>query len=1341
MDSSPHSDGCSGRGYEEADNREVDDTTRYSNDGLAEIVSPSRFQRPSAPRRRFGSNTTSPQTSHAGSDTDSDIIERERMSPIPVSRIRDVLSQGPEAIELFTSTTYNPTPLHVETRAEAQIGMQKDRENREIEMGSTAEDISPGTHDSSAPFLASKPTRAGQGAQEAPATESPWLLTRNLGSPIFHDQGKSDALLDPQGSDHGENIKRPSSIEEIVSPKTRDQEDTRYDQQPDQEEQETQQASEKQAEKETASKDYLEKVLREYELVKSERDRLLEDVDTLRGENAQWTKELSEARKKSHAVENENIQTRLARDKDWKYLEGVSESAMAEVTSVERTTVRLEKENSELKDKQGKLESQLKGADQTISEQQSRIDGLQTELDPLKASEDRSKEALHAQERENERHRSELTTIMQWIGKQRAQQHLLYPVVMQFCNQHLTRLLDQVQSYGIQQSIPPSPYQYQSLGEFVRTPSELAPSARQSIASQSSIGPVRHPAPRVLPMFPSAPFNPRPQSLPGQDLIHQQTTDTDKNSIVFRRPSLIPRQLRREDISRGKNSSGRIARPGTAPSQVGVSNPISQYSSRPRGLSAFTKHSWANSQDETGPNVNEGGGANDTTSLQGPSQSAQAEEAEESVVRGSSTHSREAPSPEATSSAIAQPQSPGLRRRFSSSPPKSPPRSVGGPVLPDRKASQTAASPPSRTDSKASTEKPGAGPLAVEVTIEDSTTNASLPTGFTTFHANIFDDERPPISRSQSLTPPGNSIDESGLRHRRPYSWDLKAHQTPSQLAESFSHGFQGRPSVACDDDDGTDEVSVPGSVMSFGQRLLHASPHVPSVPPNTSTTTGPPEWTNGGLQQYIENVQHSPTPSLTSSSAASGVEEIQPADLFSRKLVRLFPRSRRKTRVNRVQKREIFSPVVNIIDSCIDSFSDICEDIQSWMSDVVSTSDPGSVSTRFSTLFSELDVPELVLDNVSQSSGASARPSRSESGSEKRRLWLDEESPSDLEGEHASSRSESEGKKSRHPRHAYVESCSESDSASIDGTTRSTAPNDEGQSDPADEHGTSYQAHFEIDSERDHDDGTAYTNAKPHETGPDTGGSRVSSSLARPKLPLPSPDRSQAARPSSGYSARQILDRRPSYFILTVLLCYIAVDMVIIVSVHAAPLIGSVWQTAQAGLAVLFAAVWNLTVSVALRHGTTPGILGRSLTSGSVFDTPSSITASMPQVFHNPRGPTSTQMSPSPISTSSSSPGLSGSHKNIDDIPTTVWVRTTTTTPPSPSSDQQDKHNNKTSAAGFQSKSKSRASPDIHVLPKTKTKTREWTGPGHLDFTPGIRRFIDIVRFDVTVMLDAVGK
>jgi hypothetical protein len=1261
------------------------------------------------------------------------------MSPIPVSRIRDVLSQGPEAIELFTSTTYKPTPLNVETRDEAQIVTQKHRESREIEMGSTAEDISSGTHDSSAPFLASKPNRAGQGA---PATESPWLLTRNIGSPIFHDQGKSDALLDPQGSDHGENIKRPSSIEEIIPPKTRDQEETRYDQQPDQEEQETQQASEKQAEKETVSKDYLEKVLREYELVKSERDRLLEDVDTLRGENAQWTKELSEARKKSHAVENENIQTRLARDKDWKYLEGVSESAMAEVTSVERTTVRLEKENSELKDKQGKLESQLKGAEQTISEQRSRIDGLQTELDPLKASEDRSKEALHAQERENGRHRSELTKIMQWIGKQRAQQHLLYPVVMQFCDQHLTSLLDQVHSYGIQQSIPPSPYQYQSLGEFVRTPSELAPSARQSIASQSSTVAVRHPPPRVLPMFPSAAFNPRPQSLPGQDLIHQQTTDTDKNGIVFKRPSLIPRQLRREDISRGKNSSGRIARPGTAPSQVGVNNPISQYSSRPRGLSAFTKHSWANSQDDTGPNANEGGGANDNTSLQGPGQSAQADEAEESVVRGSSTHSRKAPSPEATSSAIAQPQSPGLRRRFSSSPPKSPPRVVGGPVLPDREASRTAASPPSRTDSKALTEKPEADPLAVEATIEDSTTNTSRPTDITTFHSNLFDDERPPIPRSQSLTPPGNSIDESGLRHRRPYSWDLKAHQTPSQLTESFSHGFRGRPSVACDNDDGTDEVSVPGSVMGFGQRLLHASPHVPSVPPNTSTATGPPESANGGLQQYIDNVQHSPTPSLTSSSAASGLEEIQPADPFSRKLVRLVPGSRRKTRGNRVQKREIFSPVVNMIDSCIDSFSDICEDIQSWMSDVVSTSDPGSVSTRFSTVFSELEFPELVLDTESQSSGASAHPSGSESGSEKRRLWLDEESPSDLEGEHASSRSGSEDKKSRQPRQAYVESCSESDSASIAGTTRSTAPNDEGQSDPADEHSTSYQGQLEIDSERDHHDGTTFTNAQPYETGSDARGSRMSSSPAGARLRLSSQSSngSQPDRSSSNYSSRQMLDRRPSYFILTILLCYIAVDMVIIVSVHAAPLIGSVWQMAQAGLAVLFAAVWNLTVSVALRH-CTPGILGPSLASGSVVDTPSSITASMPQAFHNPGGPTSTLMSPSPISTSSS-PGLSGSHINIDDIPTTVWVRTTTT-PPSPSSVQQDKQNNKTSAAGSQSKSKSksRASPDIHVLPKTKTNTREWTGPGHLDFTPSIRRFIDIVRFDVTVMLDAVGK
>ncbi|KAK5462879.1 hypothetical protein LTS15_002591 [Exophiala xenobiotica] len=1341
MDSSPHSDGCPDRGHEGADDKEFDGTTRYSNDGLAEMVSPSRFQRPSAPRRRFGSNTTCPQTSHAGSDTDSDIIERERMSPIPVSRIRDVLSQGPEAIELFTSTTYYPTPLNVETRDEAQIVTQKHRECREIEMGSTAEDILPGTHDSSAPFLASKTNRAGQGAQEAPATESPWLLTRNIGSPLSHDQFKSDALLDPQGSDHGENIRRPSSIEEIISPKTRDQEETRYDQQADQEEQETQQASEKQAEKETVSKDYLEKVLREYELVKSERDRLLEDVDTLRGDNAQWTKELSEARKKSHAVENENIQTRLARDKDWKYLEGVSEAAMAEVTSVERTTVRLEKENSELKDKQGKLESQLKGAEQTISEQRSRIDGLQTELDPLKASEDRSKEALHAQERENERHRSELTTIMQWIRKQRAQQHLLYPVVMQFCDQRLTRLLDQVQSYGIQQSVPPSPYQYQSLGEFVRTPSELAPSARQSIASQSSTVAVRHPPPRVLPMFPSAAFNPRHQSLPGQDLIHRQTTDTDKNDIVFKRPSLIPRQLQKEDISRDKKSSSRISRPSTAPSQVGVNNPISQYSSRPRDLSAFTKHSWANSQDDIGANVNEGRGANDTTSLQGPGQSAQADEAEESVVRGSSTHSRNAPSSKATSSAISKPQSPGLRRRFSSSPPKSPPRAVGGPVLPDRKASQTDTSPPSRTYSRALTEKLEAGALAVEATIEDSITNASRPTDFPTFHSNIFDDERPAILRSQSFTPPGNSIDEPGLRHRRPYSWDLKANQTPSQLMESVSHGFHGRPSVACDDD-GTDELSVPGSVMSFGQRLLHASPHVPLVPPNTSTATGPPESTNGGSQQYIDDVQPSPTPSLTSSAGASGLEEIQTADPLSRKLVRPVPRSRRKTRVNRVQKREIFSPVVNMIDSCIDSFSDICEDIQSWMSDVVSTSDPGSVPTRFSTVFSELDVPELILDNESQSSGASAHSSRSESGSEKRRLWLDEESPSDLEGEHASSRSGGEDKKSRQPHQAYAESCSESDSASIEGTTRSTVPDDEGRSDAADEHSTSYQAYFEIDSERDHYDGMAYTSAKPHETGPDTGRSRVSSSPTRAKLPLPSPDRSQAARPHPGYSARQILDRRPSYFILTVLLCYIAVDMVIIVSVHAAPLIGSLWQMAQAGLAVLFAAVWNLTVSVALRHGTTPGILGPSLASGPVFDTPSSITASMPQAFHNPRGPTSTQMSPSPISTSSSSPGLSGNHKNINDIPTTVWVLTTTTTRPSPSSDQQDKHN-KTSAAGSQSKSKSksRASPDIHVLPQIRTKTKEWTGPGHLGLTPGIRRFIDIIRFEVTVMLDAGGR
>lgn len=1428
MDSSPDADRCSDRGLQEAEDTEFDDTTRYTNVGLAATASPPRFQRPSAPRRRLGGNATSPSTSHAESDSDSDIIERERMSPIPVSRIQNVLGQGHEAIGLFTSTSYDPTLLDVETRDEAQVVTPKDQESQEIDMGSASGDTSPDANDSSPPFLDSERDRAEQEAQEAPATQSLWLPTRNIDSPISHGQGKSEGLLDPQGSDYGEDIRR-SSTDESIWAKIRDQGETGFEQQPDQEEQETQQASENQAAKEMVTKDQLEKVLREYELVKSERDRLLEDVDTLRGENAQWVQELSEARKKFHAVENENIQTRLARDKDWKYLEDASESAMAEITSVERMTVRLEKENSELRDKQVKLESQLKDAELIISEQRSRIEGLQTELDPLRASEDRSKEARQAQERESERHRAELSKIMEWLGKQRAQQHLLYPVVVQFCDQHMTRLLDQIQSYGIQQSIPPSPYQYQSLGELVKTPSELAPSSRQSMASQSSTVAVRYHPSRVLSLPPLAASNPRPQSLPGQDLIYQQRIDTDRNGIVFKRPALILRPLRKEDISRGKDNSDRIPRPGTAPSQLGDNKPISQYSSRGRGLSPFSKHSWANSQDDAGPNVNKWGEAIDTLNLQGMGQSLQLDEAEESVVRGNSTQGREAPSPEATSSAIGQPQSPGLRKRFGSYPPKSPPRSVGNPVLLDREELQTVASPPSRTDSETLEKKFKADASPVEAAIEDYTNDAYRPTDYTTFHSNIFGDGRPKISRSQSLTRPGNSINESGLRHRRPYSWDLKANQTSSQLTEKCSNGLQGPPSVACNGD-GTDEVSVPRLVFDFGQRLLHTSSYVPSALTNTSSVTGLPESTHGGSQRSFANGQHSPHPFLNSSSAASGQEETRPADPLARKIVRLVPRSRRRTRVKTVQKEEIFPSIFDMVNSSIDSFSDICESVQGWMSDIVSVSDPGTVSTRLSIVFSEWDVAGLILDNDSQSSGASVHLSESPSASEKRGPWLDEGTPSDVEGEHptshrsesgaafeppvlqnndyikkASTRSESGSETSRQPRQAYVESCSESesDSASVDGTTRSPVLDDVGQSDSTDEHSTSYQADFETDSERDRDDGTIYTNAKPHDMGPDTRGSKMSSSTARARLPLPSPNGSQPARSSTNYSAKKILDRRPSYFILAILLLYIAVDMAIIVSVHAAPLIGGIWQMAQAWLGVLLAAVWNLTVSVALRQRTPSilvsspvsesGIIMPPIGSMSSFDTTPSMTASMPKAFNPyPRRPISTRMSPSP--TTKSSPGLNGNEQN-NDIPTTVWILTTSPSPPL----YQVKHNQtsaadlrldadadaadgprnmqtkipqpndtKQSSAGLQldvdvnhedelrertrlwpsntnastsskakAKAKSRASPKIHVL----RKTREWTGPAHLDFTPGIRRFIDKVRFDVTVMIDAVGR
>ncbi len=125
------------------------------------------------------------------------------MSPIPVSRIQNVLGQGHEAIGLFTSTSYDPTLLDVETRDEAQVVTPKDQESQEIDMGSASGDTSPDANDSSPPFLDSERDRAEQEAQEAPATQSLWLPTRNIDSPISHGQGKSESLLDLKGATMG----------------------------------------------------------------------------------------------------------------------------------------------------------------------------------------------------------------------------------------------------------------------------------------------------------------------------------------------------------------------------------------------------------------------------------------------------------------------------------------------------------------------------------------------------------------------------------------------------------------------------------------------------------------------------------------------------------------------------------------------------------------------------------------------------------------------------------------------------------------------------------------------------------------------------------------------------------------------------------------------------------------------------------------------------------------------------------------------------------------------------------------------------------------------------------
>ncbi|KIV86368.1 hypothetical protein PV11_01982 [Exophiala sideris] len=443
----------------EASDEESASQESYTEVGLGQVISPGRRQRPRTPGRRADRNT--PQgTASPGSD-------------------------------------------HSETLAD--LGLHE-HPNFDDKLSQHIPDLN----------------QASTSSVDVPAVDSPeanemsidQLLSQVVGTPSNF--ATDDLASAPNLQDHNEaGLQSGPKEQDMLSPMTREQRrhgDTQLDQRQGEEKQHVQNKPEQQGEEDLKLEERLDKLLAENATLKMEKDFIVKEANTLHEKNAGLLQDLSKSQKDLSIARNDMARRSAHKEELLKKAENALEESQesAEPLVIAQQRVRhLEKEKSDLEEMIILANTAFREAKQMHTQYESRIAELQEQVDSLTAWKDNIPQELRTCQKECERLKAELKRCVERMEKVRSAQHVFDLEQMDFHDRCLPVLLDQISINDFRLPLKPSAAEVTPLGEYMASPIDSAPSNRQSMASGVDT-PVRHVPPTGIALS----NKPRPQSCP-----------------------------------------------------------------------------------------------------------------------------------------------------------------------------------------------------------------------------------------------------------------------------------------------------------------------------------------------------------------------------------------------------------------------------------------------------------------------------------------------------------------------------------------------------------------------------------------------------------------------------------------------------------------------------------------------------------------------------------------------------------------------------------------------------------------------------------------------------------
>lgn len=875
---------------EESDEESASQKT-YTEVGLGSIISPGKRRRPRGRGRRLDRNTPEGTMSPASdrSEAVSDLELHKQPDLVKASRaLQDVLARGhthdiPEANEGAKSPV-------VERSQQATHDDQLTQHLPESDNGSTTSDNVP-TVDSPRQNEMSPDQLLKQQVVRKPSV------------------GAMNDVSSGAGRQSGQKEREVLSISV-----THDLSDSErpFDQQQPEERQHVQVMLEQQAQKDLKLEELLEKVLAENAKLKIEKELIVKELDAMHERNIGLENGLAKAQTDLSIATN-GLTRRLAQ-KDG--LLNIAETALEEsqksaepLMTAQQRIRDLDKEKSGLEEMVISTNTALRQAQQEHTHYESRIAELQEELDSITASKNDMPQVLKACQEECERVKANMNRCHEQMKKLRMDQHLYDLEQMDFHDRCLPVLLDRIQVNDFRLPMMPSAAEIRPLGDYMASPVDTVPSNRQSMASHVD-APVRH----SLPMRVASADKHRPQSSPVTQTFNTRSGSVSNLAWNTDHPNVLLEFT--ESVDADDQHTGAIADGSEEPSHVSRESSSESTQLRVQNASAQTEagsvmdsSSLANDAsvppDVLEPLVGRRGVISKTRPgliletvpkpgvSRTPSAHSVVAEGIGLSVLGALLADADRTDVAASSSAVENPQSPGLRKRSCVSPPQSPRGAVYNATIEDAVASplhqsNTGNEVVSRTF-KAVQPQPFAKGLPQSPRNPPSARSDSLMS-MPSRH------ERPQPSRTHSLGFKRPSMAVVTSDQDRPHSWGSPANRnTPSRV---LLVGY---------DSDG--DSALIASSTAIESTSIGKSPEISS----TSDTV-----TNESAQyDCVTTTGHQPPMSLSNNSASTSDEEdFEPTSSYSLNDFGAYPSHSRMSLDSTSQTSEsvyrFFSPTEN---------------------------------------------------------------------------------------------------------------------------------------------------------------------------------------------------------------------------------------------------------------------------------------------------------------------------------------------------------------------------------------------------------------------------------------------